>query len=144
MGESEPRRILLLVLLVVLAGCLPACDRLGEKLAPLREILLANVDPVGVFGQTVHPILQQHCSSCHAGAGPATPHIAHPDLPTAYAAVVDNQKVDLVAPATSRLVRRLVADFHYCWGDCAENGAEMQSAIQTWAAATFLGSTELL
>jgi hypothetical protein len=83
----------------------------------------------------VHPILTDYCSSCHAGAGPATPHIAHPDPLTAHDAALFHQKVDLGSPASSRLVRRLVADFHQCWGSCNTNGAEMLVAIDAWAQA---------
>jgi hypothetical protein len=90
---------------------------------------------VTAFADTVHPILTDYCSSCHAGAGPATPHIAHPDPLTAHDAVLFHQKVDLGSPATSRLVRRLVADFHHCWGSCNASGAEMLVAIDAWARA---------
>jgi hypothetical protein len=85
------------------------------------------------FEQTVHPIVTQYCVACHAGAGPGTPHIASPDPATAYRQTWYNQKVSLASPSTSRLVRRLVADSHYCWSDCAADGAQMQLAIEQWA-----------
>lgn len=86
------------------------------------------------FGDTVYPLLAQYCGTCHAN-GPGSPLIAHPDVDTAYAAVVDNQKVNFATPASSRLVRRLVADFHHCWSNCMMDGIEMEAAIAAWAAA---------
>jgi hypothetical protein len=86
------------------------------------------------FEQTVYPLLTLYCAECHAGAGPGSPSISHPDVATAYDAVVRNQKVNLASPATSRLVRRLVADFHHCWSDCLSDGMAMQAAIEQWAA----------
>ncbi len=88
---------------------------------------------ITAFSQTVHPILRDNCVDCHAGSGPGTPHIANADAAVAYAAVVDNQKVNLGNPEQSRLVRRLVADFHHCWSNCVMDGAQMQAAIQAWA-----------
>ncbi len=34
--------------------------------------------------------------------------------------------------SSSRLVRRLATDFHYCWTSCVENGAEMLAAVNAW------------
>jgi hypothetical protein len=42
------------------------------------------------------------------------------------------QKVNFSLPASSRLVRRLATDFHYCWTSCVENGAEMLAAVNAW------------
>ncbi len=89
------------------------------------------------FEATVYPLLRSYCVACHAGAGPGFPHIAHPDAGTAFRAVVDNQKVDLVTPASSRLVERLSIDNHYCWSDCAMNATEMTAQIQAWSTAVF-------
>jgi hypothetical protein len=70
---------------------------------------------VAAFTATVNPLLQQHCRSCHAGSGPGTPAIAHPDPATAFSSLVNNQKVNFTIPSSSRIVRRLATDFHYCW-----------------------------
>ena len=83
--------------------------------------------------QTVHPIVLQYCVDCHAGAGPGTPHLASSDPAVAYRETWYNQKVNLANASTSRLVRRLVADFHHCWSDCVTDAAEMQLAIEEWA-----------
>ena len=88
---------------------------------------------VQAFSQTVYPIVREHCAQCHAGAGPGSPSIAHPNLDTAFTATVNSQKVNLTTPNRSRLVRRLTADFHYCWNDCMLDGMQMEAAIAAWA-----------
>ncbi len=97
-------------------------------------------DPFDVFQSTVFPIVSANCTSCHAGAGPGTPALAHPDPQTAYDVILLNQKVSLSVPESSRLVRRLNADFHYCWSDCTANGATMANAVESWAAAEIAAS----
>ena len=99
---------------------------------------LASVE---AFSRTAFPLLRQHCETCHAGSGPGTPAIAHLDPTTAHAAVVDHQKANLSNPASSRIVRRLVSDFHYCWGDCVTDGAQMLAAVEAWAAAVAASGT---
>ena len=91
------------------------------------------------FTATVYPITRQYCEGCHAGAGPGFPHIAHPDAGTAYRAVVDNQKVNLMTPANSRLVLRLDPEAHFCWSDCAMDAATMEAAITDWAGQVNVG-----
>jgi hypothetical protein len=93
----------------------------------------SDAEMQAAFEQTVHPILVQYCTDCHAGAGPGTPHVASPDGGTAYRETWYNQKVNLANASSSRLVRRLVADFHHCWNDCVTDAAEMQAAIEQWA-----------
>ncbi len=85
------------------------------------------------FVANVHPITTQYCVTCHVGSGPGFPHIAHPDGETAFRAVIDNQKVNLLDPSRSRLVQRLRTDRHFCWNDCALDADQMQAAIQAWA-----------
>lgn len=85
------------------------------------------------FVANVYPITRQYCVQCHAGAGPGFPHLAHPDGETAFRAVIDNQKVNLLDPQRSRLVQRLRNDGHFCWSNCAANADQMQAAIQVWA-----------
>jgi hypothetical protein len=101
---------------------------------------VSEAEQIQAFGSTVQPLLLQNCTTCHAGAGPGTPHIAHPDMTEGFRAVVDNQKVNFSNPASSRLVRRLVADLHYCWSDCVTDGATMQAAIEAWASLIQFGS----
>ncbi len=85
------------------------------------------------FVANVYPLTTQYCVQCHVGSGPGFPHIAHPDGETAFRAVIDNQKVNLLDPARSRLVERLRTDRHFCWTDCTMNADQMQAAIQLWA-----------
>ena len=93
---------------------------------------LSQSEQVAAFTSTVYPIVSQRCAGCHAGFGPGSPHIAHPNTSVAYSAVVDNQKVNFSLPESSRIVRRLATDFHYCWSNCVENGAEMLAAVEAW------------
>lgn len=88
---------------------------------------------IPVFEQHVLPVLQANCGSCHSGAGPGSPAIAHSDTTTAYFATMNNQKVNLGNPIDSRLVQRLAVDLHYCWGVCSDNAETMRAAIAAWA-----------
>ncbi len=88
---------------------------------------------LAAFTETVHPITLARCAACHAGFGPGSPALAAADPTTAFRAVVDNQKVDLVEPERSRLVRRLSIDRHFCWSDCDADAETMRLAIATWA-----------
>jgi hypothetical protein len=85
------------------------------------------------FVANVYPLTTQYCVQCHVGSGPGFPHIAHPDGETAFRAVIDNQKVNLLDPERSRLVERLRNESHFCWSDCAADADAMQAAIQVWA-----------
>jgi hypothetical protein len=92
-----------------------------------------GMDGQTAFSQTVYPLLTQYCAQCHAGAGPGFPHVSHPDLGTAYRAVIDNQKANFANPNASRLVQRLSADQHHCWSSCAADAMTMEQAIAQWA-----------
>ncbi len=114
----------------------------GGGFAPAQVIpgtTASESEQVVAFASTVQPMLMEHCSDCHAGSGPGTPHVAHPNSETAFHAVVDNQKANLAVPSSSRLVRRLVVDFHHCWEDCVTDGMQMQAAIAAWAEAIAFG-----
>ena len=93
---------------------------------------LSVAEQVTAFEATVYPLVDQYCEDCHGGSGPGAPQIAHPDVSTAWSAVVDSQKVNFSDPSASRLVRRLAVDFHFCWSDCASNASEMLAAIVAW------------
>lgn len=94
------------------------------------------------FEANVHPLTLQYCVQCHAGSGPGFPHVAHPDGETAFRAVIDNQKVNLLDPSRSRLVQRLRTDRHFCWNDCATDADAMQAAIQIWADAVVVANPD--
>lgn len=93
-----------------------------------------NANSVVAFSQTVYPIVQQNCVKCHTST--MSPFFAHPDVTQAHSNVLTAFKVDLNAPANSRLYQRLKDDLHNCWGDCSSNAQEMLSAIKLWAAKT--------
>ena len=86
-----------------------------------------------LFAVTVHPLLEEYCSRCHApaAANAQSPYFASPELVEAYAAA--RVKINLDQPGLSRLVVRLRSEFHNCWSDCAADSAAMESAIRAFA-----------
>lgn len=50
----------------------------------------------------------------------------------AHDAVIKGFKVNFANIPASRLVAKLRDEKHNCWGDCDENGSEMQTAIEEW------------
>lgn len=81
------------------------------------------------FEQTVYPITRSYCVSCHSTIQPMH---ASDDVKEAHDAVVSSFKVNFANIPASRLVAKLRDENHNCWGDCAENAAEMQAAIEEW------------
>ena len=80
------------------------------------------------------PLLSVHCDGCHAESSPnaQSPFFASSDVDSAYAAA--RSKMDLDNPANSRFVVRLGEEFHNCWsGDCQDDAAAMQAAIEAFA-----------
>ena len=98
----------------------------------------AQANGVNSFAQTIYPLLSENCSGCHAetSATPQSPFFANGDVNTAYQAA--KSKIDLDTPANSRFVLRLRDEFHNCWSVCADDAAEMQSAIATFSGAIAL------
>ena len=94
------------------------------------------------FEANVYPLTRQYCAQCHVGSGPGFPHISHPDGETAFRAVIDNQKVNLLDASRSRLVERLRVDRHFCWNNCATDADMMQAAIQLWADAVVVANPD--
>lgn len=84
------------------------------------------------FASTIHPLLTDYCAECHI-SGQQTPYIASPDAQLAYQQ--SRSRINLQSPEDSRLVERLVEDFHNCWdGDCVQSAADMQLAIEDFIA----------
>lgn len=86
------------------------------------------------FATSVYPLLTEYCAACHSESAPTRqqPYIASTDLAVAYEAAKSRIRLD--TPAQSRLVQRLRADSHNCWGnDCAASANQMQAAIQAFA-----------
>jgi len=96
---------------------------------------LAVAEQVTSFETTVYPLLRSYCVGCHAAGGAGSPKIADANPTAAWAAVVDNQKVNFSSPPSSRLVRRLAVDFHNCWTDCGTASGEMLTEILAWQTA---------
>jgi len=90
-------------------------------------------DDPATFASTVYPLLTEYCSRCHVSSAnsPQSPYFASADVNEAYAAV--QSKIDLDNPDDSRLVIRLLDEFHNCWSDCSANGNEMLEAIEALA-----------
>ena len=86
------------------------------------------------FVANVYPLTTQYCVQCHAGSGPGFPHIAHPDVETAFRAV-DRQPEG--EPARSRALAPRAsgcATIATSAGATATTNADtMQAAIQAWA-----------
>ena len=150
-----PAQARAVLLALALTAALTACGDYGGGGGGSSSGSSASTPPTGsggslpdpaqsipAFETHVLPILQANCASCHSGAGPGSPSIAHSDTTTAYYANVNNQKVNLGNPIDSRLVQRLAVDIHYCWGVCTDNAEEMRAAIEAWAAdVNFSGGT---
>jgi hypothetical protein len=119
-------------------GALASGVRAAARFAALGLLIVAAgqaraLDSTPAFEQTVYPLLRQYCAFCHAGSGPGSPSIASISVDTAHSSVVDNQKVNFMAPGDSRLVKRLSEDRHFCWSNCAQDGVAMRMKIDEWA-----------
>jgi len=92
------------------------------------------LDP-SAFQTLIHaPILVTYCANCHSSETPNAqqPYFADPDIVTAYDAA--KPKMNLDAPANSRLVIRLRSEFHNCWNvGCAQSAQIMEDAITAFA-----------
>jgi hypothetical protein len=97
------------------------------------------------FADTVHPLLEQHCISCHyeeAVTQQQSPFFANPDAVSAYEAA--KLKINIDLPINSRLVQRLL-EGHNCWSDCGQvdqltgavdgDSGEMLAEIEKFAGA---------
>jgi hypothetical protein len=93
------------------------------------------------FAALIHgPILEPYCSDCHSSesASPVQPYHSDPNIDSAYDAA--KPKINLDAPANSRLVIRLRSEGHFCWDidgdggvDCSQAAQIMEDAITEFA-----------
>ncbi|MFK7895411.1 MAG: LamG-like jellyroll fold domain-containing protein [Myxococcota bacterium] len=143
--KCQPHRIAQTLLSLIAVIAMAGCGDYGGSSTD-TSVLANNIggglpqglsvsEQVTSFEATVYPLLAENCEECHGGSGPGAPQIAHPSATTAWAAVVDNQKVNFSSPISSRLVRRLGSDLHFCWSNCTENADEMLTQILAWEAA---------
>jgi hypothetical protein len=98
------------------------------------------IDQGLLFSTTVYPVLEQHCSECHASdtALKQQPFFAEgppsdaDSIELAYEAA--KSKMNLDDPAISRFVLRLRNEFHNCWTQsCVNDSNAMQAAIQQFS-----------
>lgn len=85
---------------------------------------------IDTFKKSLYPITRARCVSCHGTS--QTPLHASVNVETAHNALIDSSKIDFNNIANSRMVLKLKNDRHNCWGDCAANATEIQTAIANW------------
>ena len=90
-----------------------------------------------LFSTTVYPVLERHCSECHASDTALKQQPFFAEGPPSDADAVElayeaaKSKMNLDDPAISRFVLRLRNEFHNCWTQsCANDANTMQAAIQ--------------
>ena len=103
---------------------------------PDRQVGSSKIFPPDpdAFATTVYPLLEAHCSSCHAPTAPTRqqPYVGSASVPQAYDASRSRMRLD--APNASRLVQRLADDGHNCWGNnCDASANAMSAAIAAFA-----------
>ena len=103
----------------------------GTRILPPSVNELNNLD-VSSSGELLG-LLQRYCSQCHSdtAAIPQVPFFASTNVDTAYEGL--RGKVNLSAPAMSRVVIRLNPEQHNCWSDCADNASTLEAAIDRMA-----------
>lgn len=87
-------------------------------------------------------LLRQYCAGCHADTAPVpqVPYFASGDDTIAFEAL--RGRINLVEPATSRIVVRLFPEAHNCWSDCASNADTLHTAVQRLAAQVPAGEVD--
>ncbi len=130
-------KVSILIAMIFLTGCLPlkVKDRENAKTTSSSGTAVPSggaVDSVTAFQATVYPIGKARCVSCHIATN--QPFFAANDVKSAHDALISQNKVDFNNIASSRMVQRLAVDNHNCWGNCAANATEMQTAIANWKA----------
>lgn len=125
-----------LTVIFLLGALLVAYTNCGSPFSQPSDLLFqSNIYGGGsqasyaAFEQTVYPITRANCISCHSEQEPKH---AHDEVAKAHDAVISGFKVNFANIPASRLVAKLRDDQHNCWGNCAENAAEMQAAIEEW------------
>lgn len=104
-----------------------------EYIQPDRSSISLRATRADAFTQTLYPILNQNCASCHSTTGGVIPLIADADPTLALEELTLNNKVDLIQPGNSRVVTKLVAESHSCWsGICANDANALLAAIEQW------------
>jgi mono/diheme cytochrome c family protein len=94
-----------------------------------------------LFSTTVYPLLEQHCSECHASDTALKQQPFFAEGPPSDADAVElayeaaKSKINLDDAAISRFVVRLRNESHNCWtASCANDADDMQQAIELFSA----------
>jgi len=97
-------------------------------------------DQGALFSTTVYPLLEQHCSECHASATSIKQQPFFAEGPpsdldaVALAYEAAKSKMNLDDAAISRFVVRLRNESHNCWtASCTNDANAMQAAIQAFS-----------
>lgn len=124
-------------LFLIMAMTLQSCLFEAEESTELSFSELSDrAGSINAFKDTVHPLLKASCAGCHGDGGTQAPKHAVSDPAMAHDAVVDTGRVNFLNTESSRLVKRLSEDNHYCWSDCQQNAATMLAAIEEWKASS--------
>jgi hypothetical protein len=93
-----------------------------------------------LFSTTVYPVLEQHCSECHASDTALKQQPFFAEGPPSNSDAVElayeaaKSKMNLDDPAISRFVVRLRNESHNCWtASCTNDANVMQAAIQSFS-----------
>ena len=87
------------------------------------------------FANTLYPILENNCSSCHSehsNQDIELANLAHSNVVIAHAVLINRDLISRDNPQLSRIVERLVDDKHFCWTNCANDGNTVTNAIARW------------
>jgi hypothetical protein len=102
-----------------------------------------------LFSTTVYPLLEQHCSDCHASSTAVKQQPFFAEGPPSDADAVElayeaaKSKMNLDDPSISRFVLRLRNESHNCWTtSCANDANAMQTAIQNFSNAVPLTAVD--
>ncbi len=82
------------------------------------------------FGETMWPVLRQHCGGCHGGS--TSPFFAVDDKYQAHKTVIESHLVAPAAAPSSRFVTRLSLNNHNCWSECPNDAQTMLASIKAW------------
>ncbi|KPJ93366.1 MAG: hypothetical protein AMJ53_07410 [Gammaproteobacteria bacterium SG8_11] len=123
------------VLTLIFSGCSSDSSQPSATEDNITTLPSALSSDQQAFADSIYPLLSKHCSSCHSDKSTKDIELAkfsHSDVILAYSVVINRDLVDRDSPEQSRFVEKLVEDKHFCWSDCADNGATMASNIARW------------
>lgn len=121
--------------LALLVSALNACSSGGnDPENTARETSGLNSEQLA-FSQTVYPLLDRNCKSCHSESSTndiELANFAHSNVVLAHAVVINREFINRDNPQLSRFVEKLSVDKHFCWTNCTEDANNMAAAIDRW------------